>query len=171
MINHMSTVYFQPSLPTADLCFKHATKYIKATNHYHANWLTTYSTLFATQNAHTHITYLTLPHSYFPLTDWPWKWKHYDPLMCWDLITQQFNMTSHKTWIFSYVSVRTSKHAPCIIRNVNLRLQNKITVFKQTCMYYMAWQKVNMITVRSANLTHQWTSLQDYQNRSALNPY
>jgi len=67
--------------------------------------------------------------------------------------------------------MRTSKHATCKIRNVHLILHNKITVFKYTCMYYIAWQMVNIFTmfaVRSANLTHQWASLWDYQNRSAL---
>ena len=39
------------------------------------------------------------------LTTWPWRWEHYSPSNCRELLAQQQSVTSHKNGIFSTIVV------------------------------------------------------------------
>ena len=41
-------------------------------------------------------------------TVWPLRWRHWEHLKHWKLLTQQQSATSQKAWIFSNTAVRTS---------------------------------------------------------------
>jgi len=45
---------------------------------------------------------------YSSWTVWPWRWKHYSCSNCCELPTQQQNVTTQETWIFSSTTVRIS---------------------------------------------------------------
>jgi len=54
----------------------------------------------------THIYYIT---PYLPcIYSWTacfWRWRHYDPSTCWELLIQQHSITSQKTQIFSTTTI------------------------------------------------------------------
>jgi len=45
-------------------------------------------------------------------TAWPWKWRHFNPLKCWQLHTERHSVTQQNTWIFNNMAVKY--HTPRI---------------------------------------------------------